>query len=47
MMVEGNIALIPDESSLRSFMGGLPAFFLGEMSDIWFLRKESYILFQN
>lgn len=30
MMVEGNIVLVPDADSLRSFMGGLPAFFLGE-----------------
>lgn len=29
MMLEGNVALVPDDSSLRSFMGGLPAFFFG------------------
>lgn len=33
MMVEGNIALVPDEDSLRTFMTGLPAFFLGEAID--------------
>lgn len=30
MMVEGNIVLVPDVESLRSFMGGLPVFYLGE-----------------
>lgn len=27
MLLGGNIALVPDDSSLRSFMNGLPAFF--------------------
>lgn len=29
MMAEGNIVLVPDTSSLRSFMDGLPVFFMG------------------
>lgn len=29
MMIEGNIVLVPEEESMRTFMTGLPAFFLG------------------
>lgn len=29
MMLEGNIALVPDVYSIRRFMEGLPAFFFG------------------
>lgn len=32
MIIEGNIVLVPDADSLHSFMGGLPVFFMGELS---------------
>ncbi|CAN0479986.1 unnamed protein product, partial [Ectocarpus sp. 12 AP-2014] len=35
MMLEGNIALVPDVYSIRSFMEGLPAFFLGGQEEAW------------
>ena len=35
MMVEGNIALVPDDDSLRSFMEGLPVVFLGEVLPLY------------
>lgn len=44
MMVGGNIALVPDEDSLRSFMGGLPAFFMGEVSRIIYIILSADVL---
>lgn len=38
MMVEGNIALVPDEESLQSIMQGLPAFFMGKFTALPLLQ---------
>eukprot|EP00752_Nemacystus_decipiens_P002399 g2263.t1 len=35
MMLEGNIALVPDVYSIRQFMEGLPAFFFGGREEPW------------
>lgn len=30
MMAQGNMVLVPESETMRSFMGGLPVFFFGE-----------------
>lgn len=49
MMVEGNIVLVPDVESLRSFMGGLPVFFLGEACgtcEVFYTREACVMCFK-
>lgn len=43
MLAEGNIALVPDDDSLRSFMQGLPVFFLGELVPVFFFSFQSTV----
>lgn len=40
MMLEGNIALVPDAYSIRRFMEGLPAFYFGGDFSNTFSKNE-------